>query len=77
MRLIAVPARNGRRSNWRAVRARRRYRGALNELPRFAVGLFKGERRAGAAAILHRSPPIAGSGKTRLFLCLNEDKNEG
>jgi hypothetical protein len=61
----------------RAVRAQRRYRGALNELPRFAVGLFKGERRAGAAAILHRSPPIAGSGKTRLLLCLNEDKNEG
>jgi hypothetical protein len=61
----------------RASRAQRRYRGALNELPRFAVGLFKGERRAGAAAILHRSPPITGSGITRLFLCLNEDKNEG
>jgi uncharacterized protein DUF1826 len=60
----------------RALRAQRRYRGALNELPRFAVGLFKGERRAGPAAILHRSPPIAGSGTTRLFLCLNEDKNE-
>jgi hypothetical protein len=60
----------------RASRAQRRYRGTLNELPRFAVGLFKGERRAGAAAILHRSPPIAGSGTTRLFLCLNEDKNE-
>jgi hypothetical protein len=60
----------------RALRSQRRYRGALNELPRFAVGLFKGERRAGAAAILHRSPPIAGSGVTRLFLCLNEDENE-
>jgi hypothetical protein len=48
----------------------------MNELPRFAVGLFKGERRAGPAAILHRSPPIAGTGTTRLFLCLNEDKNE-
>jgi hypothetical protein len=60
----------------RALRAQRRYRGALNELPLFAAGLFKGERRAGRAAILHRSPPIAGSGTTRLFLCLNEDKNE-
>jgi hypothetical protein len=60
----------------RAARAQRRYRGAMNELPRFAVGLFKGERRAGPAAILHRSPPIAGTGTTRLFLCLNEDKNE-
>jgi hypothetical protein len=60
----------------RAARAQRRYRGAMNELPRFAVGLFKGERRGGPAAILHRSPPIAGTGTTRLFLCLNEDKNE-
>ena len=60
----------------RALRAQRRYRGALNELPRFAAGLFKGERRAGPAAILHRSPPIAGNGITRLFLCLNEDNNE-
>jgi hypothetical protein len=60
----------------RALRAQRRYRGALNDLPRFAAGLFKGERRAGPTAILHRSPPIAGSGITRLFLCLNEDNNE-
>jgi hypothetical protein len=60
----------------RASRAQRRYRGALNELPRFAAGLFKGARRAGAAAVLHRSPPIAGIGATRLFLCLNEDSNE-
>jgi hypothetical protein len=60
----------------RAARAQRRYRGEMNDLPRFAVGLFKGERRAGPAAILHRSPPIAGSGITRLFLCLNEDKND-
>jgi hypothetical protein len=57
----------------RAARAQRRYRGEINELPRFAAGLFKGVRRAGAAAVLHRSPPIAGSGLTRLFLCLNED----
>lgn len=57
----------------RALRAQRRYRGALNELPRFAVGLFKGVQRAKAAAVVHRSPPLAGSGATRLFLCINEE----
>ena len=56
----------------RALRAQRRYRGPLNEMPRFAAGLFKGVARAGAAAVIHRSPPVAGSGHTRLFLCLNE-----
>jgi hypothetical protein len=57
----------------RAARAQRRYRGPLNELPRFAVGLFKGALHAGGDAVLHRSPPVAGSGVTRLFLCMNED----
>jgi hypothetical protein len=56
----------------RALRAQRRYRGPLNEFPRFAAGLFKGVVRAGTEAIVHRSPPVAGSGQTRLFLCLNE-----
>jgi len=60
----------------RALRAQRRYRGALNELPRFSAGLFKGVRRAGPAAILHRSPPVVGSGVTRLFLCLNEEADD-
>jgi Protein of unknown function (DUF1826) len=57
----------------RAARAQRRYRGALNELPRFSVGLFKGVHRAGQLAVLHRSPPVEGSGVARLFLCINED----
>ncbi len=57
----------------RALRAQRRYRGALNELPRFAVGLFKGVQRAKAASVVHRSPPLSGSGVTRLFLCINEE----
>ena len=56
----------------RALKAQRRYRGPLNEFPRFAAGLFKGVMRAGTEAIVHRSPPVAGSGQTRLFLCLNE-----
>jgi len=60
----------------RALRAQRRYRGPLNEFPRFAAGLFKGVVRAGTEAIVHRSPPVAGSGQTRLFLCLNEVPDE-
>lgn len=56
----------------RALRAQRRYRGPLKEMPRFAAGLFKGVRRAGTEAVVHRSPPVAGSGHMRLFLCLNE-----
>ncbi len=47
--------------------------GGAEELPRFAVGLFKGRTYPGQgdAAILHRSPPIQGSGTTRLLLCLD------
>jgi hypothetical protein len=60
----------------RALRSQQRYRRALNELPRFAVGLFKGVRMARKEAIVHRSPPIAGSGRTRLFLCLNEESDD-
>jgi hypothetical protein len=61
----------------RALRAQRRYRGPLNDMPRFAVGLFKGVPLAGKAAVLHRSPAVAGSGQTRLFLCLNEVGDDG
>lgn len=55
----------------RALCAQRRYRGPMNELPRFAVGLFKGVPLIGERAILHRSPPVSGSGITRLFLCID------
>lgn len=56
-----------------ALRSQRRYRGPLNELPRFSVGLFKGVVQAGTTAIVHRSPPVARSGLTRLFLCLDKE----
>jgi hypothetical protein len=60
----------------RALRAQRRYRGPLNELPRFSAALFKGVKRAGASAVVHRSPPVAVCGQTRLFLCLNEEERD-
>lgn len=56
-----------------ALRSQRRYRGPLNELPRFSVGLFKGVVQAGNNAIVHRSPPVARHGLTRLFLCLDAE----
>jgi hypothetical protein len=36
-----------------------------------AVGLFKGRILAGEQAIVHRSPPIAGTGEERLLLVLD------
>lgn len=61
----------------RALRAQRRYRGPLHEIPRFSAGLFKGVKLAGREAVVHRSPPVAGSGQTRLFLSLNEVDDDG
>jgi len=47
------------------------YRGPVQQFPRHAVGLFKGSRDASDKGIVHRSPPIVGTGQTRLVLCLN------
>lgn len=60
----------------RALRLQRRYAGALRSLPRFAVALFKGLTADAAgggegAGVVHRSPPVAGSGTTRLLLCID------
>ncbi len=35
------------------------------------IGLFKGRERAGDRAIIHRSPPIAGTGEDRLLLVID------
>lgn len=48
-----------------------RYDGQLHELPAHAVAIFKGSCSGDGAGVLHRSPPIAGSGQARLLLCLN------
>lgn len=47
------------------------FSGTIQQLPRYAVGLFKGNCAAPASGIVHRSPPIAGTGMVRLLLCLN------
>lgn len=52
-----------------ALARQRDYPGPLDEIPPRAVALFKGAR--GGAGVVHRSPPILGSGVVRLVLCVN------
>jgi len=55
----------------RALSRQSAYRGPTQRFARHAVGLFKGSCSAPASGVVHRSPAIAGTGTTRLFLCLN------
>jgi hypothetical protein len=55
----------------RALTEQRAYAGPVREIPCYAVGLFKGTATGSARAVVHRSPPIAGTGTTRLVLVLN------
>ncbi len=52
-----------------ALTRQRDYAGPLDEIPPHAVALFKGAR--GGAGVVHRSPPLGGTGMTRLVLCVN------
>jgi len=54
-----------------ALREQRKFKGRIQHLPRHAVALFRGNCAAPARGVLHRSPPITGTGETRLLLCLN------
>lgn len=54
-----------------ALRDQRAYRGPLHRFPPQAVGVFKGSCAGPGSGIVHRSPPLAGRGETRLLLCLN------
>ena len=62
-----VPARHSR---W-AINRQRGYGGLIFQMPRFSVGLFKGSAASNETGVVHRSPPIWGSGTTRLVMCLN------
>jgi hypothetical protein len=44
----------------------------LERVPRFVAALFSGTRLPGARPVLHRSPPITGSGEVRLLLTIND-----
>jgi hypothetical protein len=55
----------------KALDEQRDYRGPIEEFQLHDVGLFKGEYAPPASGIVHRSPPVAGTGRVRLILCLN------
>lgn len=55
----------------RALRRQKSYRGPLHDLQEGEVALFKGECCGAGAGIVHRSPPIAGTGQPRLLLVLS------
>jgi hypothetical protein len=50
------------------------YEGPIHELPSGTIAIFKGSREMPCKGLVHRSPPIAGSGQKRLLLCLNVPK---
>lgn len=50
------------------------YTGPAIEFPAFSVGLFAGAMN-GRTGLVHRSPKIEGTGRARLFLCVNAARN--
>ncbi len=55
-----------------ALREQKRFKGPLEHLRIHDVAIFKGSCAGAGSGIVHRSPPIAGTGRTRLLLCLNK-----
>lgn len=55
-----------------ALRDQKSFEGPLERLQTHDVAIFKGSCANPGSGIVHRSPPIAGSGETRLLLVLNK-----
>ena len=55
-----------------ALQEQKQYDGPLERLETHDVAVFKGSRSESGGGVVHRSPPVAGTGCTRLLLCLNE-----
>ena len=55
-----------------ALREQQSYKGPLERLLVHDVAIFKGNRAGPDSGIVHRSPPIVGTGRTRWLLCLNK-----
>jgi len=49
-----------------------RFKGPIEDLELDDVAIFKGSNIKPGNGIIHRSPPIEGTGLTRLLLCLNK-----
>ena len=56
-----------------AMREQKDFKGPTEELARFDVAIFKGSSAGSGDGIVHRSPPIEGTGCSRLLLVLNEE----
>ena len=54
-----------------ALREQKKFKGPIERLRDHDVALFKGSEAGTGRGIVHRSPPIVGTGCTRLLLCLN------
>jgi hypothetical protein len=55
----------------RALDEQTAYAGPLERLCHHDVAVFKGNLAGQCGGVMHRSPPIEGTGVSRLFLCLN------
>lgn len=55
----------------RALAEQQSFAGPIEQFPPHAVGIFKGSCDGRGRGLVHRSPPIAGTGHSRLLLCLN------
>ncbi len=55
----------------KALRTQKRFAGPVERLQAHDVAIFKGSCAGRGHGIVHRSPPIARTGLTRLLLCLN------
>ncbi len=55
-----------------ALREQKEFDGPIETLHRNDVAIFKGSAAGSGNGIVHRSPPIVGTGHTRLLLCLNQ-----
>jgi hypothetical protein len=54
-----------------ALLQQKTYGDPVEQFSEHAVGLFKGNTTEHGRGIVHRSPPILGTGATRILLCLN------
>ena len=55
-----------------AISQQKEYGGPIEALQLNDVAIFKGSAAGSGRGIVHRSPPIAGTGCSRLLLCLNQ-----
>jgi len=56
----------------RALSEQKQFDGPLERMSTHHVAFFKGSSSESGSGVVHRSPAVAGSGCTRLLLCLNE-----